>query len=369
MVPRPRKAGSKDLPPNLYKKTDKRNGKTYYTYRDPVTGRMFGLGQDKEAAIREALEANFAEVLKPSLASRIAQPEVKKEAAKTFSNWMVEYRAICAEKGLGANSTRNLKSALNRLEDVFGPLVMQDIRTIDVASYLTSLIKEGKANTSKSMRGYLRDIFAESIAAGWRDTNPVDATKTARPKVKRERLSLELWKAAYEETDKPWLKRAMELALITGQRREDIASMLFKDEQDGFLYVIQGKTKAKLRLNTSMRLEAINLDLGTVIKRCRDRVLSQYLVHHSRSFGKVNAGNSIMLNTLSSAFASARDRAVEKLGITFTGTPPTFHEMRSLAARLHDAEGRDPQKLLGHRSPAMTELYKDSRGSEWIEVA
>lgn len=91
MAPRPRKPGSKDLPPNLYRKTDKRNGKTYYTYRDPQTGRMFGLGQEKEAAIREALEANFAETLKPNLSNRISEPAPKSSAVtRTFSEWVVE---------------------------------------------------------------------------------------------------------------------------------------------------------------------------------------------------------------------------------------------------------------------------------------
>lgn len=369
MVPRPRKAGSKDLPPNLYRKTDKRNGKTYYTYRDPVSGRMFGLGQDKEAAIREAIEANYAEVLKPSLSARISQPEPIKQPARTFSAWLTEYRAICADKNLGDNSAKGLRSRLNRLEVVFGTMTLADIRTMDVAGYLTALTKEGKANSSKAMRSQLRDIFAEAIAAGWRDSNPVDATKAARTKVQRERLSLELWKAIYEEADRPWLKRAMELALLTGQRRDDIKSMLFKDEREGFLYVVQSKTKARLRLSTALRLDAINLDLGTVIKRCRDRALSQHLVHHSKSFATVKAGDSIKLDTFSSAFAEARDKAVIKLGISFSGTPPTFHEMRSLSARLHEAEGRDAQKLLGHRSAAMTDLYRDSRGSEWIDVA
>ena len=57
MAPRPRSAGSKDLPPNLYRKTDRRNGVTYYTYRDPMTGRVFGLGKDKARAIAEAVAA------------------------------------------------------------------------------------------------------------------------------------------------------------------------------------------------------------------------------------------------------------------------------------------------------------------------
>ncbi|MFX7895042.1 integrase, partial [Acinetobacter baumannii] len=75
----------------------------------------------------------------------------------------------------------------------------------------------------------------ESMAAGWTDKNPVEVTKAARVKIKRERLTLETWRLIYAEAKQPWLKRAMELAVITGQRREDLAAMQFKDEQDGYL--------------------------------------------------------------------------------------------------------------------------------------
>ena len=367
MVPRPRKTGSKDLPPNLYRKTDKRNGKTYYTYRDPVTGRMFGLGQDKEAAILEAVSANHAEILKPTLQARIAQPTPEK--GRTFSEWMIEYNVIYAEKGLGVHSTRNFKSRSGRIEQALGDKELRSIRTMDVATFLATFTKEGKADMSKALRSMLRDIFAEAIAAGWCDLNPVDATKAPRSRVKRARLSLELWKAIYEATDRPWMKRALELALLTGQRRDDIRSMLFKDEHDGFLHVIQSKTGMRLRLATSLRLDAIDLDLGTVIKRCRDRVLSQHLVHHVKTMAKVKAGAPIKLGTLTMLFAEARDKAAAALGIDLGESPPSFHEMRSLAARLHAAEGRDAQKLLGHRSASMTDLYKDGRGTDWIDVA
>lgn len=369
MVPRPRKAGSKDLPPNLYRKTDKRNGKTYYTYRDPLTGRMFGLGQDKEAAIREAIEANFAEVLKPSLATRVSQPEPKKEKVRTFSEWIVEYRTVRSERNFSIHSQNNFRGRIKRLEDEFGPKDIKAIKTMDVASFLNTFTKEGKAHMSKALRSLLRDVFAEAIAVGWCDTNPVDATKAARVKVKRERLSLELWKAIYEVTDKPWLKRAMELALVTGQRRDDIGSMLFKDEQDGFLHVIQSKTGSRLRISTTLRLDAIDLDLATVIKRCRDRILSKHLVHHVKAHVTTKPGSPVGIDSLTRAFADARNKAAEQMGIALGDNPPTFHEMRSLAARLHSAEGRDAQKLLGHKSAAMTEVYKDGRGTGWIDVA
>ncbi|HEY0287163.1 MAG TPA: phage integrase Arm DNA-binding domain-containing protein [Pseudomonas sp.] len=367
MAPRPRNPGSKDLPPNLYKKKDSRSGVTYFTYRDPVSGRVLGLGKDKETAIREAMAANFADSVRPTLAQRMV--ETKQPAARPFGGWIEEYRLIYKERGLAASSVRTALMRLTRLDAEFGKADIRDVSTMVIANYLGSLAKAGKAQMARAMRSLLRDVFMEAVAAGWTDTNPVEVTKAARVTIKRERLTLDLWKEIYKEAKQPWLKRAMELAVLTGQRREDIASMVFKDEHDGYLHVVQSKTKARLRISTSIRLESLGLELGAVIRQCRDRVLSQHLVHHSRTVSRAKAGSPIMLDTISKEFSSARKRAAARLGLDLGKTPPTFHEMRSLAARLHAAEGRDPQMLLGHRSARMTDLYRDSRGAEWIDVA
>lgn len=364
MAPRPRKTGSKDLPQNLYRKTDKRNGETYYTYRDPVSGRMFGLGKDKDAALREAHAANAAIAARPVLVERIAAPP-----ARPFAAWLTRYREIIAERELAPTTMKNLRMRINVLEKKFTGRDIADIGTIDVADYLTGLAREGKAQMSRAMRSLLRDVFMEAMAAGWTATNPVEVTKAAKVKIKRERLTLEMWKAIYAEAKQPWLKRAMELAILTGQRREDIANMLFKDVRDSHLHVVQSKTGQRLRLGLSINLQALGMDLAGTIKRCRDRVVSQHLVHHSRKVSMATPGQQIMLDTLSKVFSEARDRAAAKGVITVGENPPTFHEQRSLAARLHAAEGRDPQALLGHKSAKMTDIYRDSRGAEWIDVA
>lgn len=364
MAPRPRNSGSKDLPPNLYRKTDKRNGVTYYTYRDPQSGRVFGLGRDKAAAIREAVAANHAHLERPVLVERIAAPP-----ARPFTAWLARYREILAERELSPSTLRNVGMRINRLDTLFGDRDIAEISTIDVAEYLTTLAKEGKAQMSRAMRSLLRDVFMEAMAAGWTAANPVEVTKAAKVKIKRERLTLEMWQAIYAEARQQWLKRAMELAILTGQRRDDIASMLFSDVHDGHLHVVQSKTGQRLRLSTEINLQAAGLDLADTIKRCRDRVVSKHLVHHSRTISRAMPGQPIMLDTLSKAFADARDRAAAKGVITLGKSPPTFHEQRSLAARLHAAEGRDPQALLGHKSAKMTDIYRDSRGSEWIDVA
>lgn len=367
MAPRPRKAGSKDLPPNLYQKKDSRNGVTYYSYRDPVSGRVFGLGKDKARAIQEAVEANRAEMLQPTLTARLnSEPE---RVPRLFGDWLDEYEKIYAERGLSEASVRNTRMRLKRLRARFGTMDIRDIGTIDVAGYFSEMAKEGKAQMARAMRSLLRDVFMEAMAAGWTDKNPVEVTKAARVKIKRERLTLEMWRLIYAEAKQPWLKRAMELAVITGQRREDIAAMQFKDEQDGYLQVVQSKTGMRLRIKTSIGLDVLGLNLAAVIKACRGRVLSRYLVHHHRTISRAKAGQPIMLDTLTAAFADARDRAARKHSIDLGASPPSFHEMRSLAARLHEDEGRNPQRLLGHRSAKMTDLYRDSRGAEWIDVA
>lgn len=53
-----------------------------------------------------------------------------------------------------------------------------------------------------------------------------------------------------------------------------------------------------------------------------------------------------------------------------TISSPSFHEIRSLASRLYEAEyGKEfAQKLLGHKSMKMTNVYLDSRKNEWVEI-
>ncbi|MGY5336410.1 tyrosine-type recombinase/integrase [Vibrio natriegens] len=50
--------------------------------------------------------------------------------------------------------------------------------------------------------------------------------------------------------------------------------------------------------------------------------------------------------------------------------PPTFHELRSLSARLYEKQISDKfaQHLLGHKSDTMASQYRDDRGREWDKI-
>lgn len=56
MSPRPRK-NSINIP-GLYARFDRRTDKTYYQYKNPVTGKFHGLGTDKAKAEKIAITAN-----------------------------------------------------------------------------------------------------------------------------------------------------------------------------------------------------------------------------------------------------------------------------------------------------------------------
>ena len=102
------------------------------------------------------------------------------------------------------------------------------------------------------------------------------------------------------------------------------------------------------------------------MNRCRDRVLSKYLVHHFHGSSQCVRGDRVRDNTITSAFSAARD----KTGLEWSnGTPPTFHEQRSLSERLYREQGIDTQKLLGHKHQAQTDKYHDDRGKEWSVIA
>ncbi|WP_267880296.1 tyrosine-type recombinase/integrase [Cupriavidus metallidurans] len=146
--------------------------------------------------------------------------------------------------------------------------------------------------------------------------------------------------------------------------------MRFDAVKGGFLYVEQQKSKGrtKLKIPISVGLTALNMTIEDAIRGCRDSILSKSIIPHVRHKGVAKPGDSPKLASFSDAFAKFRDPA--KIKVPTGRTPPSFHEIRSLAAHLYSEEyGPEfAQALLGHKSAAMTALYRDSRGREWAEV-
>lgn len=384
--------------PNLYRKLEKRTGNFSFQYKDPRNGKFRGLGADEEIAKNRAKQLNAA--IYAQLAANKSdnilndQTPVKQHGIK-FTQWVTEYLAISAERlstgEIKSNTHRNRSHQAKLLANRFGDIGIKSIEVKHIADLLKTYRDEGKERMAQSLRSVLIDIFAEAVQAGEADHNPARLTKNKSVRIKRARLTFDEWKQILEASShlQPWVKNSMLIALLTGQRVEDIAIARFKRDSDwddafaafiqkkpypiqaypfiegDYFYVPQQKTRALLKIPLELRLDCLGINLGEAIQRCRSHADSAYLIHHTKRGFKQKTGDPVHKNTVSKGFQRAR----AKSAITWIGTPPTFHEQRSLSERLYREQGVDTQRLLGHKSAKMTAVYNDSRGAEWLEIS
>jgi|AGTN01.1.fsa_nt_gi Bacteriophage lambda integrase, N-terminal domain./Phage integrase family. len=342
----------------------------YYSWCSPIDGKEYGLGRDKQRAFAQAVEANLhvAGILnQPRLLDRVTGAD-----DLTVDSWCDRYQKILDDRQLEDETRKEFKRRTAKVREGLGKLRIDLVTTKDVADFL--LTWESKKRMGQAMRSFLLDLFREAVAAGWISQNPVAVTRAPRVEVTRARLTLEAFLAIHKialRDHAPWVARSMELALVTAQRREDIALLGPREHvHDGRLWVVQGKTGAYVCIPLDLRLQSVNWSVREVIARCKDNVVARTFIHHSAYAGRAKPGDKLRLHSITAAFAEARDTAKKEGTVSWPDdrTPPSFHEIRSLAARLYTEQGTDAQALLGHKSPDMTAVYRDVRGAEWIEV-
>lgn len=383
---------------NLYCRQDSRNGEVYYQYRDPRNGSFHGLGKDRELAKERATSLNLliAQQMASSILETInSKPERKKISGIAFKLWAEKYMQIQQERlnsgDIRDNTYRSRKSQTKIIVESIGSILIKNITTKDCYELIQSIKAQGKERTAQAVRSLLIDMFKEAAQAGEIDGgfNPALATKAPKVKVYRSRLDVTHIEpilsasTAYE----PWVKNSILLALVTGQRRIDIANMQFKKSadwnrayeswkngdrknppysfvEDGWLHVFQQKTSTMLRLPLTLKLNAIDMTISDVVSQCRSNCVSKYMLHHLRGTQGATVGDPIHYDTISRRFADVRNDS----GITWSGDAPTFHELRSLSERLYAEQGIDTQILLGHKDPRTTANYHDVRGQLWIDL-
>jgi integrase len=341
-----------------------KNSAGYYSYKHPINKTQKGLGRDMAKAIQAAKATNAAlAMLEPSSLVDWALGRTD----YTLAAWLPVYRELWEAKTEPADNTlRAAKSLLGRLaESDFAKMRMKHIETVHAAAYLEAFEKASGAGAARNMRTRLSDIFRWAETQGVIEVgkNPVAATFSSGYKVTRERLSLEQFWAIHAQAP-VWAKNAMMLALVTAQRREDVANMKFADYKDGYLHVAQGKSggETKLQIDGAIRLAKVGVSVGEVVAGCRDLIVSRHLVHYAARAAGAKPGDMVQGPRISVAFQKAR----EKAGIEAVDgrTPPTFHEIRSLSERLYREEfgAEFAQAMLGHKSAQMTSKYDDLRG-------
>jgi len=356
-----RKKYDANLPRNLtYRKKDK----AFY-WRNPLTKKEISLGQiSRRDAVAQAIEANNFLSQNYSPASLIEK--IKGLDSLTLSKWLERYALLLQRRDLAANTYKIRANQLAMIDEKLGGMILKEVGTRHIAEFLDPWVNEGKNTMAAGLRSVLTDVFREAIVEGHITVNPVTPTRTPGIKVKRERLDLEVFAKIRDAANQlpVWFPLAMDLALVTAQRREDVAAMRFSEIRDNRLHVIQQKTGAMLSIPLSLTLPSFGLRLSTVVDRCRLVSRSDFLISSGKR--KNSQDGSIHPDGLTKKFVAARNLT----GLKFSENPPTFHEIRSLSGRLYEAEyGKEfAQKLFGHKSEKMTEMYLDKRQKEYVMI-
>lgn len=363
MSPRPRHPKNRDLPEHLYPYPDGR-----YVYERPTDGRRFSLGTDRARAIRVARKLN-AELKPPeyareaALVARVLGLDTGAPLTEALSRFQAEY---LPERNLAETTRLELKRMLAAIDEALGVTPPAEISVRMIAHFLDQY----PPNAGNKYRALLVQVFRFCIAKGLCETNPAEATLKKVEKVQRQRLSLEAFQAIRAAVE-PWMQNAMDLAIQTLQRRQDIVAMRFEDIVEGRLLVKQRKVE---RHGSGHLAIKISPALQAVIDRCRDEVASPFLVH--RRPRKLRADHrqgkehwtQVKPESATRAFQEARDRLGLYANLT-AEAKPSFHEIRALGAQKYKEAGIDPQSLLGHTTAKMTNCYLRGHDNvKWVEV-
>jgi hypothetical protein len=356
---RHRKKANKTLPPNLYEGV---NG--HYKYRRPDTGKWHSLGKDRPKAVSAAQQLNSMLMVGRDLVEKVVNNST------LFNTFLDQFESkIIPERDLADETIKAYKNKIITIRKYLGQKPADEISVMEIAEFLNQF----PSVNSNRYRSLLGLIFKYAIAHGICQNNPAEKTIPRKIKKKRRRLTLEAYQAIHELSPN-WLKNAMDIGLQTLQRREDIVAIKFSNIEKGFLYIIQNKTK-KHGESAYLKIK-INSPLKEILNRCRDGMLSPYLIHRkpdrfseqTRNAKSKKHYTQITPDYLTKSFTEIRDSLS-----MFKNTPleerPTFHEIRSLGIKLYEEQGEDAQFLAGHKTRAMTDKYKQGHEIRWTEVA
>lgn len=352
MAPRRRSARNKDFPDNLYATS------TGFEYRHPVTKKRHGMGSDRAKAIQAARILNARLGATVDLVAKIMDEQTIASIIKKFR---IEY---LPEKNYAERTLSECEYRLLRIERELGANAWASFDLRALSDWLRPLTREAFIK----YRNQWIDIYKYACSIGLSERNLAEMTLAKAPGARlRKRWTLEQFKAA-REMAAPWLQIAMDMAVLTLQRREDLCAMRFEHIDGDRLLVKQHKTGKRLAIH-------IGEQLREVIEAAKTRdFLCPYILaripENARQGSKSHLFQ-VLPNFLTQSVAEARD-ATDKFEKYQDGEKPTLHELRSLGAHLYREAGYSEeyiQALLGHTDAAMTQHYLDGHKEKWDEVS
>lgn len=310
-------------------------------------------------------------MLKDALA-QIAALRAPADAGLSIAAWLPTYRAIITTRGYNPQTVKNRSGSIKHIETLWGSRPLRALKPHEISVKLKLLTPP----TAIRVLAELRDCYAEAIANGEADTSPAAHVKPPRHRGLRQRLTFETWdglRLLSLASPQRWVTAMLLLAIVTGQRRADLAKMAFADVVDGHLLVEQQKKAgkpigARVAIPLSLRMDAIGMTVGEVIEHCRGSAKPGPTLLRKAGGGPIEE-SSLPARFHECIVAVLGEGAHERFQW------PSLHEVRSLSARMYLQQGltaEQVQTLLGHKTAEMTALYTDDRGltaAQWKQVA
>jgi integrase len=194
----------------------------------------------------------------------------------------------------------NIKE-LKQLRPLFDEIPINAINPAMIAAYRDKRTAKTRANREIAL---LSHVF--NIAREWGLTNRENPCRGVRKNKEKPRdfyANDKVWAAVYG-TAVPELKNAMDLAYLTGQRPADVRLMGRDDVVSGYLFVHQGKTDKRLRIQ--LDTNGIRNALGRLI----DRLMADSTATRSPYFITNKHGRKISGRVLANRWDDARSKAI-----------------------------------------------------------
>lgn len=237
------------------------------------------------------------------------------------------------------------------------PAMVDEIKPVHIRQYLDYRTGNGKHSTTRANRekALLSHMFNKAREWGIINTeNPTRGVKGYAEKGRDQYTEDNVYDAVFEISSEP-LKNAIEIAYLIGQRPGDVMRLTVSDIVDGILYVIQAKTKQKIRISIEGQLKVLINNI--LLKKENQKYYSEKLITDAH-------GRAISQKKIRDEFAETRSRAAElnpELSVQILDYQ--FRDLRAKAVT--DKAGnegmRAAQMLAGHSQMKMTEKYTRNR--------
>jgi len=360
---------NKNLPPRMRRRTQKSGRVFFYYDMGGQPRREIPLGQDFILAVKKWAELE-------------GEKEVPQANQITFRYAAERYKL----EVLPRKAPRTQRDNLLELENLLAffdhpPAPLDEIKPVHIRQYLDWRVKHSQAkliqlNEERVRRqlpplkisgkeGQVRanrekalfsHIFNTARSLGLTNTpNPCLGIKGYSESGRDVYVEDDMFDAVWQAADWP-TRDAMDLAYLTGQRPADTLQYRDSDIREGFLFVQQGKTGKKLRIEVSGKL-------AEVVERIAERKRSGQFKFDSPYLIINEQGKALSHHALHQRFDKARKIAgVDKASFQ-------FRDLRAKAGTdKTDSSGNilEAQRQLGHASVTMTEAYVRNRKGDKI---